>query len=467
MAWRRIVLIAIGIAWATAAVAQAPPDPTPPPSSGSATPSLSNLERRAKIYSTQRNCVDSGEERIELISGIRPVGDTIVLNSLFLPTGGRTDVGLKAAYVDKTRYFAFIKSDSGKFSLLKRQDVSTRGARETDELVKNGLLSADETVITLNLDDSVASLWRGADLYLYTCATTGSPARVSRIHVHVSSYKASLWITLTILLALYVFVAYLVRRTDHTFLSFIRSLDPVRLTVGPDGRASLSKLQVIFFTLIVFGLILLLALQTGNLTDISGTVVTLLGINGLGATIAKGADAKRLTISPENRAWLLRKGWMSSSTPDIDFTKARWADLFTTGREFDVYRFQSFVFAIVVGLTMIAGGFTQLSAFTIPDTILGIVGLSQAVYIGGKLVVPTETADLNAALDDLRNEEKKFRDAAAAAKKAPLASLQEAITLSSAGTYSAYMDRARGVSTLFESQTGITVPPTALEPSFT
>jgi hypothetical protein len=236
--------------------------------------------------------------------------------------------------------------------------------------------------------------------------------------------------------------------------------------VGPDGRASLSKLQVLFFTLIVFGLILLLALQTGNLTNISGTVVTLLGINGLGATIAKGADAKRLTISPENRAWLLRKGWIPSTTLDIDPTKARWSDLFTTGREFDVYRFQSFVFAIVVGFAMIAGGFTQLSAFTIPETILGIVGLSQAVYIGGKLAVPTETANLNAALDDLRAEEKKFRDTATLVKKAPVGTLEEAITLAGASAHDAYIDRARDVVALFTLQTNINVPPAALEPSF-
>jgi hypothetical protein len=52
--------------------------------------------------------------------------------------------------------------------------------------------------------------------------------------------------------------------------------------------------------------------------------------------------------------------------------------------------------------------------------ILGIVGLSQAVYIGGKLVTPTNMSDINAAISDLRDREKKFRDAATAAKKAKL-----------------------------------------------
>jgi hypothetical protein len=40
---------------------------------------------------------------------------------------------------------------------------------------------------------------------------------------------------------------------------------------------------------------------------------------------------------------------------------------------------------------------------------LGILGLSQVVYIGGKLVTPTSMADLNKSIDDLRQAEKKFR----------------------------------------------------------
>ncbi len=55
---------------------------------------------------------------------------------------------------------------------------------------------------------------------------------------------------------------------------------------------------------------------------------------------------------------------------------------------------------------MIAAGVGQLSTFVIPDTILGIVELSQAVYIGGKLVTPTGMKALNDALDDLRAREK-------------------------------------------------------------
>jgi len=44
----------------------------------------------------------------------------------------------------------------------------------------------------------------------------------------------------------------------------------------------------------------------------------------------------------------------------------------------------------VVIFSFIAAGVSQRSTFIIPDTILGIMGLSQAVYIGGKLVTPLQ-----------------------------------------------------------------------------
>jgi hypothetical protein len=60
-----------------------------------------------------------------------------------------------------------------------------------------------------------------------------------------------------------------------------------------------------------------------------------------------------------------------------------------------------------------------------PETLLGVLGLSQAVYIAGKVVTPSSMADLNNGLDDLRESEKQFRNAAVAASAT--ASLQAAI----------------------------------------
>ena len=47
----------------------------------------------------------------------------------------------------------------------------------------------------------------------------------------------------------------------------------------------------------------------------------------------------------------------------------------------------------------------DLASFEVPQTLLGILGLSQVVYIGGKLTSPPSCADIDAAITDLRRKE--------------------------------------------------------------
>ena len=120
--------------------------------------------------------------------------------------------------------------------LLRRQDVLTRRASEADAIVKERLLDADDTIVTLTIPEVIAGYWRKADLYLYTCSTNGSPAKVSRDTVRLSPYWASLWVC-----GVFVFIAYLLsalalRNPNHTLSSLISSLNPVKVSVGPDGK---------------------------------------------------------------------------------------------------------------------------------------------------------------------------------------------------------------------------------------
>ena len=146
---------------------------------------------------------------------------------------------------------------------------------------------------------------------------------------------------------------------------------------------------------------------------------------------------------------------------------ASWRDLITTEDEFDVYRFQSLIFSIVVGLALVAGGVVQLSSFAIPQTILGILGLSQAVYISGKLVTPTTMTDLNGLVADLRTQEKKLQGAARAAKPGGTPSdAAEALSLVGPEAYAAYVDKAKEVSSFYSALTGVGVTSDNLNPKF-
>lgn len=415
----------------------------------------------------QQQCVKSGEFAVELGSGRHPVGDTIVLPSNFLPTAQRVEVGIRTTYVDNLRYFAALDRNASHRRILARQDVVTRRAVGTDELVKNGELEANQTIVSIALRDSDAGWWQKSDLYLYTCSDEyAGPARVSRANVRLSPYWKSLLACVGVTLVAYLMLGFALRRRDERLGSFWSALNPVKLSSGPDGRGSLSKFQVLLFSVLVFALIVLFMLKTGMLSELSGTVLTLLGINGLGATIAKGADANRNTLSGENYAWLLRRGWVQARRDLADNSQAVWSDFFTTNGEFDVYRYQSFLFSLVVAFAMIATGIGQLSSFVIPDTVLGIVGLSQAVYIGGKLVTRTNMTDLNTAISDLRDREKKLRDTAATARQALAGAAPAGIAdLVGPVAYNDYREKARDVAALYTIETGVPVADQSLEPS--
>ncbi|MGY3487851.1 hypothetical protein ACVW1C_005734 [Bradyrhizobium sp. USDA 4011] len=385
-------------------------------------PAAAGVPAVAASGDPQKQCVKPGEFAVELRSGRNPVGAPIVLPTNFLPTNQRVDIGVRTPFVDGIRYFAAIDYSDQTY-IFKRQDAVTRRATESDLLVQKHLLEPDQTIVTLNMADDLAWFWSRVDLYLYTCNSPvgQSPWRVSSVSVRLSPYWLSIFSVFVEILVLYLWVAFALRRRDHTFGSFLRGLNPARVSAGPDGKGSLSTFQTLAFSLAVAALITLLLLQTGTLVDLSGSILALLGISGIGATIAKGTDSQRNMLSADNRAWLLRHGWIPMARTVVDPSNATWRDFFTTDGVFDVYRYQSFIFGLVVMGGLVAAGVSQLSTFTVPNTILGIVGLSQAVYIGGKLVTPTNISELNAAIAGLRSDETKTQGRGSRKKAGPRA----------------------------------------------
>lgn len=223
--------------------------------------------------------------------------------------------------------------------------------------------------------------------------------------------------------------------------------------------------------MLVFVMLAFVLMRTGVLSDLSTTVLELLGISGIGAAAAKGTDLSKTAIDPANRAWLLNKGWFDA--PSIrPASQPTFFDLISSDGNFDVYRFQSFLFSVAVGGALFIGGVSQLSSFTVPQNILGILGLSQIVYIAGKLVNDSSASQINAIITDLRSAEADFREAVltyrpspGAAVAAPPATLQDAIDRVGNAAYAKYFDKAKGAAKLFTSVTGLVVDGDKLKPS--
>jgi hypothetical protein len=197
---------------------------------------------------------------------------------------------------------------------------------------------------------------------------------------------------------------------------FLASLDPVQITNDAYGRASLSKLQIFGFSLVVFGLLLYYQFRNGILSGLSEDVLILLGISAVGTVGGRITYARKRRLSLDNWVWLRRKGWLPP-TARAGAGRAKWRELIVDAdsKEIDPYSFQMAIFSVVVAVALIASSLTGLTTFEIPNELLGLLGLSQIVFIGGKAAEKSPYVELDERLTSLRQRERKYQLAVAAA----------------------------------------------------
>jgi hypothetical protein len=215
----------------------------------------------------------------------------------------------------------------------------------------------------------------------------------------VSSQWFSVVASITLVVALYIASALWFGKGKN------RKWSPVVITAGVMGRGSVSKLQIFFFSFVVVWLLNYILLRTGELSALSPHVLMLLGISAAGTAGAKAAAVTRNRLSTENWTWLVKKRWVKAQP---DRREAGWADLLVSDGEFDVSKFQMLAFNLVVAVALLMSGLTELANFTIPETLLGVLGLSQVVYLGGKVMPANPYADLDRMTGEVRALESEF-----------------------------------------------------------
>jgi hypothetical protein len=361
---------------------------------------------------------DAGRSEIQNYNA----GADLVSTTNFVPAGATTEFGLRTPYDAKIPYFGRIESDfdnkgEGKaFATIEKHSLNISQIPDDHPLVKRGRMDKGDTLVTIDISPDLGGFWDPARIYIYACpaAGGGSPSAVSWTVVRVSPTGWSSLVAVLFVIVAYVLSALTAKAIDRSNVlgyRWPRYLDPVYMTAGSDGKGSLSKLQILFFSTIVFGLLTYIWLRTGLLSDLSKTVLTLLGIAAVGSTAAKAADVQKNRITSQNLTWLQSRRWIPA-TGLAAMNEAKWRDIVSSDGEFDVYRYQNCIFTVVVGLSLLFVGVTQLSSFSIPDTLLGVLGLSQVVYVAGKLVTPPSFSDLNDSIDKVRNLEDQFFDTA-------------------------------------------------------
>jgi hypothetical protein len=179
-------------------------------------------------------------------------------------------------------------------------------------------------------------------------------------------------------------------------------LHPAVVSAGEFGEASISSLQLLWFTLIVF-FIASKSLYTGlGLSPLSTDVLSLLGWPAASRLTSVVISNSRLRLSLDNWNWLICKQFLRQGNTIDPRETAGWKDLILTDGVFDPVRFQLFLFSFLLGLAMLLGG--SLLDFTVGSWNTLLAG-SNALYLGGKALSPTAIKELDDRLTSIRSRE--------------------------------------------------------------
>ena len=204
-------------------------------------------------------------------------------------------------------------------------------------------------------------------------------------------------------------------------------LNPVVVTAGPYGKASLSRLQLLWFTILVLSVLVYLLNLTGDLSDLPESVLVLLGISAAGTVGTLGVDGAKNRLSFVNWQWLNDQGWLSEADKygdDVAKSKqaenygkqSRWQDLLLDeGGVFNVYKFQLFFTSFLVGVFLIFSGGSNLRGFRLPENFPQLLGISNLFYVFGRSVQPTGFDDLGRQITSLIGKEKLLKTSVSAA----------------------------------------------------
>jgi hypothetical protein len=369
----------------------------------------------------------------------------LVSGTAFLPQGATVELVVVGTAADgpaeaaRFRVFVHDPADRDRDRLAELSPVVASAVDEaTAERLK---LQKGETAYSLKVDlprDTGLSPWVRKDLTVEGCnAAPGAPLTVARRQEVIQSrplptLALALLFTvgfhLSAALTVYQARKQAIRLTDRTDVTdskrvltlqpwtYWRCLDPVVMTSDEFDRGSLANLQILFFvTLVGFGMIDL-ALRTGVLSSLSPSIIYLLGIPAVGSLGTVVANVTRDRLSAENWAWLVNRGVLPANDPGRGGQQGdgpQWTDLFMTNTVLDMPKLQALAFSLIVGLAMVANGFTHFADFNVPDSLLQILGLSQLVFVGGRFTQPASMTETDKVLTELRRRAEDLIRAAA------------------------------------------------------
>lgn len=177
----------------------------------------------------------------------------------------------------------------------------------------------------------------------------------------------------------------------------LRAADPVFISQDGLGEGSLGRLQLLLFSFVVACLVLYVYLRTGVMVGFSDDVLLLLGITGTGTALSR-LPLSRRAVSEVSETVLLRLGVVN-----VNHNMPSFGDVISSRGEVDVTRVQALLFSVIVLVALVANGAADLANFSLPPQLNWLLGISQGVYVAGKLVPSEACTRLDAEMRDLIN----------------------------------------------------------------
>lgn len=154
-----------------------------------------------------------------------------------------------------------------------------------------------------------------------------------------------------------------------------QNLWPLKAVRGHNGTASISNLQILWWSLAVFGLMIYVWVASGGMASLNQTIMWLLGIGGTGSLAAKAVAINLKQNNPSLAA--------AGANPE-DVTVKAW-DLISVNGRLDLTKLQMLLFTIVAGVFVVTNVWSQIAFPEIPTELLTLMGISNGVYVLGKL----------------------------------------------------------------------------------
>jgi|GEM_PF-2483342 len=283
----------------------------------------------------------------------------------------------------------------------------------------------DRTVLTARLPGIDQGWWPSRwEVVLMLCTRSAAPAgsareepllieAFARAPLYASSLRLSAAAGMLVALGLYLALALASMQVQRSQLAALRdrlggsapsalgfALRPPVIAQDSFGHASLSRFQILMFTLALSGVYAYALIRTGELPNISGSVLALLGITLTGSALARATEGS--SVDTANRIWLIGTGVIDSS--------ARipvWSDLIASDGEIDASRVQALVFSLFAAFALIAFGTADLQNFAIPDELNYLITISQGAYVAGRALPRDSAKRLNEEVRTIRDAENR------------------------------------------------------------